>query len=80
MMMPETSSIQLHRSLHLEGPELSTPIGVILGFYWGYMGIMEKKKDYYHGLYRLIGFRALGFLGVWYPLRVILGYPIGFRV
>ena len=30
-------------------------MGVVLGFYWGYMGIMEKKMET-----TLMGYRELG--------------------
>ena len=37
-------------------------IGVIFGFYWGYMGIMEKKME--TTIMDYIGFRGLGFRGL----------------
>ena len=29
----------------MQGPQRMFPIGVILGLYWGYIGIMEKIMD-----------------------------------
>ena len=42
----------------LEGDYMASPLlhGVILGFYWGYMGLMEKKME--TTIMGYIGFRV----------------------